>query len=82
MNETRDIALIDELRALLVESSWWEFKPGNTDKMKNASLCVRLGIDPKNASQATGVINKTLAAGLIRVADLDHPRAGYVPHWA
>lgn len=52
------------------------------DKMKNASLCVRLGIDPKNASQATGVINKTLAAGLIRVADLDHPRAGYVPHWA
>ena len=22
------------------------------------------------------------AAGLIRVADLDHPRAGYVPHWA
>ena len=52
------------------------------DKMKNASLCVRLGIDPKNASQATGVINKTLAAGLIRVADVDHPRAGYVPHWA
>jgi predicted HTH transcriptional regulator len=52
------------------------------DKMKNASLCVRLGIDPKNASQATGVINKTLAAGLIRVADHDHPRAGYVPHWA
>jgi len=21
-------------------------------------------------------------AGLIRVADPDHPRAGYVPHWA
>lgn len=52
------------------------------DKMKNASLCTRLGIDPKNASQATGVINKTLSAGLIRVADPDHPRAGYVPHWA
>jgi predicted HTH transcriptional regulator len=52
------------------------------DKMKNASLCVRLGIDPKNASQTTGVINKTLATGLIRVADPDHPRAGYVPHWA
>ena len=52
------------------------------DKMKNASLCVRLGIDPKNASQATGVINKTLAAGLILVADPDHPRAGYLPHWA
>ena len=82
MNETRDIALIDEMRALPAESSWLEFKRGNTDKMKNASLCVRLGIDLKNASQATGVINKTLAAGLIRVADVDHPRAGYVPHWA
>jgi predicted HTH transcriptional regulator len=52
------------------------------DKMKNATLCVRLGIDPKNASQASGVINKTLNAGRIRVADPDHPRAGYVPHWA
>lgn len=52
------------------------------DKMKNASLCARLGIASKNAAQATAVINKTLEAGLIRVADLDHPRAGYVPHWA
>ena len=52
------------------------------DKMKNASLCIRLGIASKNAAQATAVINKTLAAGLIRVADPDHPRAGYVPHWA
>ena len=52
------------------------------DKMKNASLCIRLGIASKNAAQATAVINKTLAVGLIRVADPDHPRAGYVPHWA
>ena len=52
------------------------------DKLKNATLCTRLGIDPRNASQATGVINKTLAAGLIRVGDPDHPRAGYLPHWA
>ncbi len=52
------------------------------DKMKNASLCVRLGISPKNAAQATAVINKTLDAHLIRVADPEHPRAGYVPHWA
>ncbi len=52
------------------------------DKMKNASLCVRLGIASKNAAQATTVINKTLDAGLIRVADPEHPRAGYVPHWA
>jgi len=52
------------------------------DKMKNASLCARLGIAPKNAAQATAVINRTLEAGLIRVADPEHPRAGYVPHWA
>lgn len=52
------------------------------DKMKNASLCARLGISPKNAAQATAVINKTLDSRLIRVADPDHPRAGYVPHWA
>ena len=52
------------------------------DKMKNASLCARLGIASRNAAQATAVINKTLEAGLIRVADPDHPRAGYVPDWA
>ena len=52
------------------------------EKMKNVTLCARLNIDSRNASQASGVINKTLAAGLIRVADPDHPRAGYVPHWA
>lgn len=52
------------------------------ERMKNSSLCARLGIAPKNAAQASAVINKTLEAGLIRVADPDHPRGGYVPHWA
>lgn len=52
------------------------------DKMKNASLCERLGIAAKNAAQASIVINRTLEAKLIRVADAAHPRAGYVPHWA
>jgi len=52
------------------------------DKMKNSTLCERLGIAPKNAAQATTVINRTLEAGLIRAADPAHPRAGYVPHWA
>ena len=51
-------------------------------KMKNSTLCTRLGIAERNASQATLVINKALAAGLIRVADPDHPRGGYLPHWA
>ncbi|MEF2154992.1 ATP-binding protein [Luteimonas sp. FXH3W] len=52
------------------------------DRMKNASLCARFGIDPKNAAMATAVINKTLDAGLIRHADPEHLRAGYVPIWA
>jgi ATP-dependent DNA helicase RecG len=52
------------------------------DRMRNASLCTRLGIAAKNAAQASAVIGKTLEANLIRPADPDHPRAGYVPHWA
>jgi predicted HTH transcriptional regulator len=52
------------------------------EKMKNSTLCKRLGIAPQNAAMASAVINKTLDAGFIRVADPDHPRAGYVPHWA
>jgi predicted HTH transcriptional regulator len=51
-------------------------------RMKNATLCARFGIDPKNAAQATGVINKALDDGLIKPADPEHPRAGYVPTWA
>jgi ATP-dependent DNA helicase RecG len=50
--------------------------------MKNATLCQRLGISPKNAAQASTVINHTLEAGLIRPADPEHPRAGYVPFWS
>lgn len=52
------------------------------DKMKNASLCQRLGIESRNAAQASTVINRTLNEGLIRYADPEHPRAGYVPIWA
>lgn len=52
------------------------------ERMKNATLCTRFGIDLKNAAQASGVIKKTLQAGFIKVADPDHPRAGYVPTWA
>jgi ATP-dependent DNA helicase RecG len=54
----------------------------NGERMKNASLCQRLGIAPKNAAQATLVINKTLEAGLIKAADPDRPRGGYAPFWA
>lgn len=51
-------------------------------RMKNATLCERFGIDPKNASQASVIIGQCQKAGLIRPADPAHPRAGYVPFWA
>lgn len=52
------------------------------ERMKNATLCERFGIETRNASQASAVIRKAHEAGLIKVADPDHPRAGYVPWWA
>ncbi len=51
-------------------------------RMKNATLSERLGIDSQNAAQTSVVIRQTLKAGLIRSADPAHPRAGYVPFWA
>lgn len=51
-------------------------------RMKNASLSERLGIDPQNAAQTSVVIRQALKAELIRPADPAHPRAGYVPFWA
>jgi hypothetical protein len=50
--------------------------------MKNATLCERFGIDPRNAAQASAVIRQALDAGLVRPADAAHPRAGYGPSWA
>lgn len=52
------------------------------DRMKNATLCERFGIEKHNAAQATKVIALALKAKLIKPADPDHPRAGYVPNWA
>jgi predicted HTH transcriptional regulator len=51
-------------------------------RMKNSTLCERFGIDPQNAAQASVVIRQALETGLIRAADPEHPRAGYVPFWA
>ena len=52
------------------------------DKMRNTSLCERFGIEPGNAAQASVVIRRALDASIIKYADPEHPRAGYVPHWA
>ena len=52
------------------------------ERLRNASLCARFGIESKNAAQVSGVIGKTMKAGFIKVADPEHPRAGYHPIWA
>ncbi|OOY23141.1 transcriptional regulator [Thioclava sediminum] len=52
------------------------------ERMRNNTLCARFGIDAKNAAQASGVIRKALELELIKVADAEHPRAGYYPWWA
>lgn len=52
------------------------------DRMKNASLCERFGIAKQNAAQASQVIAMALDQGLIKPADAEHPRSGYVPFWA
>lgn len=52
------------------------------DRMKNASLCDRFGIAKQNAAQASQVIGLALQQELIKPADADHPRSGYIPYWA
>ena len=53
----------------------------NGERMKNASLCERFGIEKKNAAQASNVIKKALEAKMIKIADPEHPRSGYEPIW-
>lgn len=52
------------------------------ERMKNASLCERFGIASKNAAQVSKVIKAAEAEEKIKVADPEHPRAGYIPFWA
>lgn len=52
------------------------------ERMKNGTLCERFGIESRNAAQASAVIKQAKKANLIREADSEHPRAGYIPSWA
>jgi predicted HTH transcriptional regulator len=51
-------------------------------RMSNATLRERLGIDPQNAAQASVIIRQALKSELLRTADPEHPKSGYVPFWA
>lgn len=54
----------------------------NGKRMRNETLRERLGIEVQNSSQASTVIKGALEAELIKSADPEHPRSGYVPFWA
>ncbi len=68
----------ERLRACVQHAA---LKHESGQKMTNASLRERLGIDSHNASQASTIIRQALDNRLIRPADPEHPRAGYVPSW-
>lgn len=51
-------------------------------KLTNSSLRTRLGIAEQNAAQVTRIINEAREAKLIKLADPESPRAGYLPFWA
>jgi len=67
----------ERLRACLQHAA---LKHENGQRMTNTSLRERLGIE--HASQASVIIRQAQDADLIRPADPDHPRSGYVPFWA
>lgn len=52
------------------------------ERLTNGSLRVRPGVAPQNAAQVSRIINEARDAGLIKLADPESPRAGYVPAWA
>jgi predicted HTH transcriptional regulator len=54
----------------------------NRKLMTNADLRERFEIKDQNAAQVSRVIKEALAQGLIRIADPERPKAGYVPYWA
>ena len=52
------------------------------DRLTNASLRKRLGLQDRNANQISKVIRQALDNGMIRAADPGRPASGYVPFWA
>ena len=74
-----DMTLEERVRACYQHAA---LKWVSGQRMTNITLRERLGIEPQNAAQASGVIRQTIASGLIRAADPSRPRSGYVPLWA
>jgi ATP-dependent DNA helicase RecG len=75
----RDMDAAERVRACYQHTALRYYTGG---RMTNASLRERLGIEERNAAQASRIIRDAIAAELIRPADPQSPRAGYVPFWA
>jgi hypothetical protein len=56
--------------------------PGLAMRELIASALIHQDMTITNAAQATKVMTLALKMELIKPADLDHPRAGYIPHRA
>ncbi len=52
------------------------------EMMRNETLRERLGVAKENSPQISNVISSALKVGLIKSADNERPRSGYLPHWA
>lgn len=52
------------------------------ERVTNATLRKRFGIETGNAAQISRVFSDAKKAGLIKLADPDAPKGGYAPFWA
>ena len=50
--------------------------------LTNASLRQRFGLAGRDSAKVSQVIRLARERALIKPADPDHPRSGYVPFWA
>ena len=69
----------ERLRACYLHAGLTYLRGG---RMRNSTLRTRLGVSERNASQVSQIIRQALDRELIRPADPDRPRSGYVPFWA
>ena len=69
----------ERLRACYLHAGLTYLRHG---RMRNSTLRKRFGVEPRNAAQVSKVIRQTLDQRLIRPADPERPRSGYVPYWA
>lgn len=54
----------------------------NRKRMTNETLRARFGMEDRNAATVSRVFREAQARNLIRLADPELPKAGYVPFWA